>query len=329
MKAMVLTNPGKPLEMKEIPIPKPGAEQILIKIHSCGVCRTDLHIYDGELNEPKLPLIMGHEIVGEVAELGANVKNFKIGERVGVPWLGWTCGKCKFCKSGKENLCDNAKFTGYTIDGGYAEFTVTDQKYCFKIPHNYNEYEASPLLCAGLIGYRSYKMCGSNIKRLGIYGFGAAAHIIAQIAVHSGIEVYAFTRKGDTESQNFAKKLGVVWAGDSDEMPTEKLDASIIFAPVGSLVPLALRATDKGGVVVCGGIHLNNIPEFEYKILWEERQIKSVANLTREDGEELLKIVSEVPVRTEVQLYKLEDTNNALNDLRSGKVKGAAVLKII
>jgi propanol-preferring alcohol dehydrogenase len=329
MKAMILTAPGKPLELRDIPTPKPEAEQILIKIRACGVCRTDLHIYDGELNKPKLPLVMGHEIVGEAAELGLNVKDFKIGERIGVPWLGWTCGECKFCKSGRENLCDNAKFTGYTIDGGYAEYTVADQRYCFKIPNNYNEYEASPLLCAGLIGYRSFKMCGSNVKRLGIYGFGAAAHIIAQIAVHKGIEVYAFTRKGDSESQSFAKKLGAVWAGSSDEVPPVKLDATIIFAPAGSLVPAALKVTEKGGVVVCGGIHMSNVPEFEYKLLWEEREIKSVANLTRADGEELLEIAPKVPVKTEVQLYNLEDANKALNDLRIGKVKGAAVLKII
>ncbi|MCI0450057.1 MAG: zinc-dependent alcohol dehydrogenase family protein [Chlorobi bacterium] len=329
MKAMILTTPGKPLELRDIAVPKPSVEQILIKIHACGVCRTDLHIYDGELSEPKLPLVMGHEIVGEVSELGANVKNFKIGDRVGVPWLGWTCGECKYCKSGRENLCDNAKFTGYTLDGGYAEYTVACQRYCFKIPRSYNEYEASPLLCAGLIGYRSYKMCGSNIKRLGIYGFGAAAHIISQIAVHNGIEVYAFTRKGDTESQNFAKKLGAVWTGSSEEFPSVKLDASIIFAPVGSLIPIALKSTEKGGVVVCGGIHMSNIPEFSYKLLWEERRIKSVANLTRQDGEELLEVSPRVPVKTEIQLYSLEDANKALNDLRNGKVKGAAVLKII
>ena len=327
MKAMIFTKAGEPLELREVPVPEPGAGQVLIRVHACGVCRTDLHIVDGELKEPKLPLIIGHEIIGEVVKSGVNANKFKVGARVGVPWLGYTCGKCKYCKSGRENLCDNAKFTGYTIDGGYAEYTVADERYCFDVPMSYSEPGAAPLMCAGLIGYRSYQMCG-NFTRLGIYGFGGAAHIIIQIAVHEGKEVYAFTKAGDTVAQEFAKSLGAVWAGASEDMPPEKLDASIIFAPVGALVPAALKATDKGGVVVCGGIHMSNIPEFEYKILWEERSIKSVANLTRADGEGLLSIAPKVPVKTQVQIYKLEDANKALDDLRSGRVHGAAVLKI-
>jgi len=326
MKAMVLTAQSQPLELKELPVPENSNEQLLIKVHACGVCRTDLHIMDGELKNPKLPLIIGHEIVGEVISVGKNASGFKEGEIVGVPWLGYTCGKCKYCLDGKENLCDNAKFTGYTIDGGYAEFTIADHRYCFKIPKGFSYANAAPLLCAGLIGYRSYRLCGEKFNRLGIYGFGAAAHIIAQIAIHNGNEVYAFTKNGDIEAQDFAKSLGAIWAGNSSQMPPEKLDASIIFAPVGALVPAALKATDKGGVVVCGGIHMSDIPQFEYDLLWEERSIKSVANLTRQDGDELLEIAPKVPVKTEVQLYKIEQANEALNDLRSGKVHGAAVL---
>ncbi len=328
MKAMIFTKAGEPLELKEVPVPAPDAGQVLIRVHACGVCRTDLHIVDGDLKEPKLPLIIGHEIIGEVVKRGANANKFNVGARVGVPWLGYTDGTCKYCKAGKENLCENAKFTGYTIDGGYAEYTVADERYCFSVPLIYSEPEAAPLMCAGLIGFRSYKMCGDNLKRLGIYGFGGAAHIIIQIAVHEGKEVYAFTKAGDTEAQEFAKSLGAVWAGASEDMPPEKLDASIIFAPVGALVPTALKATDKGGVVVCGGIHMSNIPEFEYNILWEERSVKSVANLTRADGEGLLSIAPKVPVKTQVQIYKLEDANKALDDLRSGRVHGAAVLRL-
>ena len=328
MKAMILEEQGKQLVLKEIPVPKISEEQILIKVHACGVCRTDLHIYDGELKEPKLPLVLGHEIIGEVIEMGGNIKDFRKGDIVGVPWLGYTCGKCKYCLIGKENLCDNAKFTGYTNDGGYAEYTAANQKYCFKIPAGYNMLEAAPLLCAGLIGYRSYRLCGDNIKNLGIYGFGGAAHIIAQIAVHNGDRVFAFTKEGDEQAQEFARSLGAVWAGDSNTLPPEKLDASIIFAPAGSLVPMALKATDKGGVVVCGGIHMSNIPEFEYSLLWEERVIRSVANLTREDGIELMKIAPQVPVKTHTQIYNFADANIALNDLRSGNVTGAAVLKV-
>ena len=325
---MIFSGKGIPLELKEMPVPNPEPDQVLIEIYACGVCRTDLHIVDGELENPKLPLIIGHEIIGVVAKTGKNANKFNVGDRVGVPWLGYTDGTCKYCIDGKENLCDNAKFTGYTIDGGYAEYTVADERYCFAIPLSYSEPEAAPLMCAGLIGYRSYIMCGSNFKKLGIYGFGGAAHIIAQIAVYEGKEVYAFTKAGDTEGQEFARSLGAVWTGNSDELPPEKLDASIIFAPAGQLVPAALKATDKGGVVVCGGIHMSNIPEFEYKILWEERSVKSVANLTRGDGEGLLGIAPKVPVKTQVQIYKLEDANKALNDLRNGKVRGAAVLKI-
>src|SRR4030095_37774 len=327
MKAMIFEEQGKALQLKEIPAPKISDEQILIKVHACGVCRTDLHIYDGELSNPKLPLILGHEIVGEVIETGSSVKDFQIGGIVGVHWLGYTCGKCKYCLAGKENLCENAKFTGYTIDGGYAEYTAANQKYWFKIPEGYNASEAAPLLCAGLISYRSYRL-SSDVKKLGIYGFGGAAHIITQIAVHNGNDVYAFTKAGDEKGQEFAKSLGAMWAGNSDEMPPEKLDAAIIFAPVGPLVPQALKAVDKGGIVVCGGIHMSNIPEFEYSLLWEERMVRSVANLTKEDGVELMKIAPQVPVRTYIQLYELKDANNALSDLRSGKVTGVAVLQI-
>ncbi len=335
MKAMILREQGKPLVLEDVPKPAPSENQILIRVHACGVCRTDLHIYDGELTSPKLPLILGHEIAGEVVYVGGNVNEFKPGDIVGVPWLGWTCGECKYCESGKENLCDNAKFTGYTIDGGYAEYTAADKRYCFKIPVDYNMLEAAPLLCAGLIGFRSYRMChlgrttgGNNVKRLGIYGFGAAAHIIAQIAVYNKIDVYAFTKPGDINAQEFAKSLGAVWAGDSNSLPPDKLDAALIFAPAGGLVPSALKAVDKGGSVVCGGIHMSNIPEFEYSLLWEERKICSVANLTREDGIELMKIAPKVPVKTHIQEYSLEQANEALSDLREGRLTGAAVLKI-
>jgi propanol-preferring alcohol dehydrogenase len=326
MKAMVFESAGKPLVLKEVPIPEPDENQVLIKIHACGVCRTDLHIVDGELTKPKLLLIIGHEIVGSVVKPGKNVNEFKLGDKVGVPWLGYTCGKCKYCLRGEENLCENAKFTGYTIDGGYAEYTVADKHYVFKIPNGYDDNHAAPLLCAGLIGYRSYRLIGKDFETLGIYGFGAAAHVIAQVAVHQGKKIYAFTKPGDKEGQEFALKLGVVWAGDSNQLPPVKLDASIIFAPVGSLIPAALKASDRGGVVICGGIHMSDIPQFPYDILWEEREIKSVANLTRRDGEELLEIAPKVPVKTEITLYPLEKANDALNDLRSGKLHGAAVL---
>ncbi|HTV76123.1 MAG TPA: zinc-dependent alcohol dehydrogenase family protein [Candidatus Baltobacteraceae bacterium] len=325
MRAMILEKPGQPLCLIELPEPRPRANEVLIQVRACAVCRTDLHIVDGELPKPKLPLVPGHEIVGIVAGNGKNARRFKIGERVGVPWLGWTCGKCQFCRSGRENLCDRARFTGYTRDGGYAEFTVADERFCFPIPKFYSDAEAAPLLCAGLIGFRSLAKTG-NAKRLGIYGFGAAAHIIAQVAKFQGREIFAFTRRGDLKAQRFAKSLGAVWAGDSEKLPPKKLDAAIIFAPVGNLVPLALKAVDKGGTVVCGGIHMSQIPAFDYDLLWEERSICSVANLTRRDGDEFLKIAPRVPVRTTVETFPLEQTNEALDKLRRGKIHGAAVL---
>jgi propanol-preferring alcohol dehydrogenase len=297
----------------------------LIRVHACAVCRTDLHVVDGELIEPKLPLIPGHEIVGTVDNLGEDVERFKIGDRVGVPWLGWTCGACSYCQSGRENLCDRAKFTGYTLDGGYAEYTAADQRYCFPIPSSYSDAEAAPLLCAGLIGYRSLVKAGDG-KRLGIYGFGAAAHIVAQVARYQQREIYAFTRPGDEDAKRFALGLGAVWAGGSNETPPEKLDAAIIFAPVGELVPHALRAVGKGGAVVCGGIHMSDIPSFPYSILWEERSICSVANLTRRDGEEFMALAPKVPVRADVQTFPLKEANEALARLRSGQIQGAAVL---
>ncbi|MEW5925232.1 MAG: zinc-dependent alcohol dehydrogenase family protein [Candidatus Zixiibacteriota bacterium] len=328
MKAMVFRKAGKPLELMQLPVPKPNENQLLIKVHACGVCRTDLHIVDGELTAPKKLLIPGHEIVGTVAQIGDAVTDFKVGDKVGVPWLGYSCGKCSYCLKGKENLCDNPGFTGYTLDGGYAEYTVADRRYCFRIPAGYDDYKVAPLLCAGLIGYRSYRMCGEDFEKLGIYGFGGAAHIIAQIAIYQGKKVYAFTRPGDKMAQQFSLQLGAVWAGDSDKMPPDLLDAAIIFAPVGSLVPTALKAVVKGGVVVCGGIHMSDIPQFPYSILWEERKIVSVANLTRRDGEELMAIAPKVPIKTEVQLFPLEEANEALDRLRSGNIEGAAVLKI-
>ncbi len=326
MRAMVLERLGEKLKLMEMPVPKPGPEQVLIKIKACGVCRTDLHIVDGELPDPKLPLIPGHEIIGIVVGKGGKASSFRLGDRVGVPWLGYTDGTCRYCMKGKENLCVNALFTGYTIDGGYAEYTVTDHRYCLPVPRSYSDAEAAPLMCAGLIGYRSYRMIGPDAERLGIYGFGVAAHIIAQVAVHQGRRVYAFTRRGDVEGQKFAKSLGAFWAGGSEEVPPEALDAAIIFAPVGSLIPAALKATDKGGTVVCGGIHMSDIPSFPYGLLWEERVLRSVANLTREDGWEFLKIAPEMPVKTEVSTYPLEKANEALEDLRNGMFKGAAVL---
>lgn len=328
MHAMVLQRPGQPLRYIEAAVPKPAPDQILIRVSACGVCRTDLHVVDGELTEPKLPLIPGHEIVGNVVEKGALVEAFSIGERVGVPWLGYTCGQCRFCREGRENLCDKPLFTGYTIDGGYAEYTVADRRYCFPLPDGYDDTAVAPLLCAGLIGYRSYRMAGENATRIGIYGFGGAAHIIAQVAVHQGKKVFAFTRPGDRQAQQFARRLGAVWAGDSSEMPPEFLDAAIIFAPVGSLLPAALRATAKGGRVVCGGIHMSDIPSFPYQILWEEREVCSVANLTRRDGEELLAVAPEVPVVTETEVFPLDQANEALSRLREGKLQGAAVLAI-
>ena len=325
MQAMLLDRPGAPLKPVELEVPKPGPGQILIKVAACGVCRTDLHIFDGELHHPKLPLVLGHEIVGHVEALGPGVEGFAIGMRVGVPWLGWTDGTCFYCRQGEENLCDHPRFTGYQIDGGYAGYTVADARYAFHLPDGYSNAEAAPLLCAGLIGYRSLKLAGDP-KRLGIYGFGAAAHIVAQVARAQGRDVYAFTRPGDLAAQNFARSLGAVWAGSSDEKPPEALDAAIIFAPVGALVPIALKAVRKGGVVVCGGIHMSDIPSFPYDILWEERVLRSVANLTRADAREFLALAPKVPVKTSVVPMKLNQANEALERLRKGELTGAAVL---
>jgi propanol-preferring alcohol dehydrogenase len=330
MQAMVLEAPGEKLKARELPVPKPGHDQILLKVLACGVCRTDLHIVDGELNRPKLPLVLGHEIVGRVEALGPGVKGFEIGMRVGVPWLGFTDGTCPYCQSARENLCDDPRFTGYQIDGGYAAYTVADARYCFPLPEGYSDAEAAPLLCAGLIGYRCLKMADDALhgptKRLGIYGFGAAAHIVAQVARAQGCQIYAFTSPGDTTAQDFARSLGAVWTGGSDQSPPELLDAAIIFAPVGALVPAALRAVKKGGVVVCGGIHMSDIPSFPYDILWEERVVRSVANLTRDDAREFLALAPTVPVKTSVVPMKLSDANAALAALRHGKLSGAAVL---
>ncbi|HMM40324.1 MAG TPA: zinc-dependent alcohol dehydrogenase family protein [Thermomicrobiales bacterium] len=326
MRAMVLREAGRPLELAELPDPTPAAGQVLIRIHACGICRTDLHIVDGELTEPKLPLVPGHQIVGTVAGLGPGVTRFRTGDRVGVPWLGSTDGTCGYCLSGRENLCDAAQFTGYDIDGGYAELAVADERFTFAIPAGFDDLAAAPLLCAGLIGYRALRMTG-DARRLGLYGFGAAAHIVTQVAVWQGREVYAFTRPADDASQRFARSLGAAWAGGADERPVE-LDAAIIFAPAGELVPAALRASAKGGVVVCAGIHMSDIPSFPYDILWGERSVHSVANLTRQDGEEFLAIAPQIPVRTEVTTYPLEQANEALTDLRAGRIQGAAVLVI-
>jgi len=327
MRAMVLGKIGSPLALRDVPEPKQGKGQLLVRVSACGVCRTDLHIVDNELPNPKLPLILGHQIVGRVEEIGATVKGFAVGDRVGIPWLGWTDGECRYCRADRENLCDQARFTGYTINGGYAELTVADARYCFHLPDEYDDVDVAPLLCAGMLGYRSYRKTG-GAKRLGIYGFGNAAHLIAQVAVYEIKEVYAFTRPGDSAGQKKARSLGAVWAGGSDEMPPEKLDAAIIFAPVGSLIPTALRALAKGGIIVCGGIHMSDIPSFPYADLWEERAISSVANLTRRDGEEFLKIAPRVPVKTKVQVFQLEDANRALEKFRAGELIGNAVLKI-
>jgi propanol-preferring alcohol dehydrogenase len=324
---MVLDAPRTPLRLASLTVPSPGVDQVLIRVHACAVCRTDLHVVDADLTEPKLPLIPGHEIVGTVAAMGACVERFAVGNRVGVPWLGWTCGECAFCRSGRENLCAQARFTGYQIDGGYGEFTLADQRFCFAMPDGYSDTEAAPLLCAGLIGYRALRMTG-EAQRLGLYGFGAAAHIIAQVARWQGREVYAFTSPGDLEAQAFARELGAVWAGGSDQSPPDMLDAAIIFAPVGPLVPVALRAVERGGTVVCAGIHMSPIPSFPYDILWGERVVRSVANLTRRDGEEFLQLAPKVPVRTRTVPYPLEQANQALDDLRAGRLQGAAVLQL-
>lgn len=325
MRAMVLDQPGKPLALRERPVPEPAGRQVQLQVLACAVCRTDLHVVDGELPNPKLPLIIGHEIVGRVTRVGEQATLLSVGQRVGVPWLGWTDGECSYCLAGQENLCRNARFTGYTLDGGYAEYTVADERYCVPIPEIYLDAEAAPLLCAGLIGYRSLVRAG-DAKRLGLYGFGAAAHIVAQVAWHQGRSVYAFTRKGDEEAQRFAKGLGATWAGASDDRPPEELDAAIIFAPVGGLVPAALAVVRKGGVVVCGGIHMSDIPSFPYELLWGERSLCSVANLTRKDAAEFMAVAPKVPVHTTTQTFALEQANEALNRLRNGKLQGAAVL---
>jgi alcohol dehydrogenase, propanol-preferring len=325
MRAMICEAVRQPLVQQDRPAPRPGPHQVQLRVHACGVCRTDLHVVDGDLARPKLPLVPGHEIVGTVTEAGAEVRGLKVGDRVGVPWLGWTCGECAFCRSGRENLCVCARFTGYQIDGGYAEYTVADERFCFPIPAGFSDAEAAPLLCAGLIGYRALRLAG-DAPRLGLYGFGAAAHIAIQVARYRGQSVYAFTKNGDIEGQAFARELGAVWTGGSGEQPPEKLDAALIFAPVGELVPAALRATDKGGVVVCAGIHMTDIPGFPYSILWEERVVRSVANLTRRDGEEFLAIAGRIAVRTTTTPFPLAEANEALARLREGRIKGAAVL---
>lgn len=326
MQAMVMHAAGQPLRLEELPMPVPGPGQLLIKVAACGVCRTDLHIIDGELTKPKLPLVLGHEIVGHVAGIGEGVSGFNEGDRVGVPWLGHTDGTCPYCLMGRENLCDNPGFTGYDINGGYAEFTTADHEYCFHLPDGYSDTAAAPLLCAGLIGYRTLKLAGELPKRLGIYGFGAAAHIVAQVAIGQGSEVYALTRPGDEAAQRFAKRLGAVWAGGSDESPLELLDAALIFAPVGALISAALKAVRKGGTVVSGGIHMSEIPAFSYDLLWEERVVKSVANLTRADAEEFLALAPTIPVKTSVEPMPLSQANEALARLRAGALEGAAVL---
>ena len=325
MKAMVLDRPGTPLRLADLPVPEPGAGQILVRVSACGVCRTDLHVVDGELTEPALPIVPGHEVIGHVVAMASDVQRFRLGERVGIPWLGWTCGVCRYCRTARENLCDTPKFTGYQINGGYAEYALADARYCFPIQGDYSDAEAAPLMCAGLIGYRSLATAG-QAERLGIYGFGAAAHIVAQMARHRGQRVYAFTRPGDDQAQAFARDLGAVWVGASDQRPPEPLDAAIIFAPVGALVPAALEAVGKGGVVVAGGIHMSDIPSFPYRILWGERVVRSVANLTRRDAEDFLALAPRVPVRTEIQTFPLEHANEALTCLREGRLRGAAVL---
>jgi alcohol dehydrogenase, propanol-preferring len=322
---MVLETPGRPLAARSVPIRDPGPREVLVRVAACAVCRTDLHVVDGELPDPKLPLIPGHEIVGRIERLGQASQRFQVGDRVGIPWLGWTCGECQYCRTHRENLCEQARFTGYTLDGGYAEFTLVHADYCYRLPDAFDDVSAAPLLCAGLIGYRSLRKAG-DAQRLGIYGFGAAAHIVAQIARYQEREVFAFTRPGDESAQAFARRLGATWAGDSDKPAPAKLDAAIIFAPAGALVPVALRAVDKGGVVVCGGIHMSDIPSFPYRELWHEKTVCSVANLTRSDAEEFFEIINHVPLRIETQTFPLDQANVALARLRSGQLTGAAVL---
>jgi propanol-preferring alcohol dehydrogenase len=327
MKAMRFHRPGRPLQLDELARPSPEPGQVLVKVSACGVCRTDLHVVESELVDPKLPIVPGHEIVGRIAALGRSVERFAVGQRVGVPWLGFTCGSCSYCRDGRENLCAEAQFTGYQIDGGYAEFAIADERYCFPIPETESDAQWAPRLCAGLIGYRALRMAG-DARRLGIYGFGAAGHIVAQVARWQGRSVYAFTRSGDAPAQSLARSLGAEWAGDSDQVPPEPLDAAILFAPVGALVPAALTAVARGGTVVCAGIHMSDIPSFPYDILWGERSIRSVANLTRRDAEEFLALAPKIPVRAEVETFALADANEALRKLREGELQGAAVLAI-
>ncbi|HYT05974.1 MAG TPA: zinc-dependent alcohol dehydrogenase family protein [Gemmatimonadales bacterium] len=327
MRAMLLDAPRRPLRAADVPRPGAGPGQLVLAVRACGICRTDLHVADGELQRPKLPLVLGHEIVGTVAATGAGVDRFTVGQSVGVPWLGWTCGECRYCRTGRENLCQRARFTGYHLDGGYTEYTVADARYVFRIPADYQDLEAAPLLCAGLIGYRSLVAAG-DAERLGLYGFGAAAHIVAQVARHEGRRVFAFTRAGDTTAQRFALELGAAWAGDSEAAPPEPLDAAIIYAPVGALVPSALRVVVPGGTVVCAGIHMSDISAFPYQLLWGERVVRSIANLTRRDGEEFLALAPRVPVHTQIESFPLDQANEALNRLRAGAVRGAAVLAV-
>jgi propanol-preferring alcohol dehydrogenase len=327
MEAMVLRASHGSLISEELPLPEPGPGQLRVRVHACGICRTDLHIVDGELDPPRFPLVLGHQIVGTVDSLGPGTERAKLGDVVGVPWLGWTCGTCRYCREGRENLCDRARFTGFDVDGGYADAAVADERFCFRLPHEASPVQLAPLLCAGLIGYRALRMTG-NAERLGLYGFGAAAHVIAQVAAWQGRRLFAFTRPADDRGQEFARSLGVDWAGSSGELPPEELDAAIIFAPDGALVPAALRGLAKGGVVVCAGIHMSDIPSFSYDLLWGERTIRSVANLTREDGEEFLRIAPRIPVETQVVTYPLRAANEALDELRAGEITGAAVLSV-
>jgi propanol-preferring alcohol dehydrogenase len=326
MRAMLLRAPRRPLDLVAVEPPRPLGQQVLLEVRACGVCRTDLHIVDGELERPKLPLILGHQIVGIVAQVGDQVEHYRPGDRLGVPWLGWTDQTCRYCLRQQENLCENALCTGYSLDGGYADYALADARYCLPLPTRYGDLEAAPLLCAGLIGYRTYRLAGEAAEHIGLYGFGAAAHIVAQIATHQGRQVYAFTRPGDEATQHFARTLGAVWAGGSDELPPHQLDAALIFAPVGSLVVAALAATARGGVVVCGGIYMSDIPSFAYRLLWEERVVRSVANLTRPDGAEFMALAEQLPLQTSVTPFALEDANTALERLRHGQIVGAAVL---
>jgi alcohol dehydrogenase, propanol-preferring len=327
MRAMVLDGPSRALMLRDVPVPQPTAGQVRLRVHACGICRTDLHILDGELAGAKWPIVLGHQIVGTVEALGPGVDDLTVGDRAGVPWLGWTCGDCDFCRGGQENLCERARFTGYHIDGGYAEYAVADHRFCFRIPAGYPDLQAAPLLCAGLIGFRAFRMIGGS-HRVGFYGFGSAAHILSQVARAEGRDVFAFTRPGDVDSQKFARELGAIWAGSTADPAPAPLDAAIIFAPAGDLVPLALQAVRKGGAVICAGIHMSDIPSFPYRILWEERVLRSVANLTRRDGQEFLDLAPRVPVHTDVQVHRLEEANEALAALRDGRVRGSMVLSV-